>query len=82
MDARSRRANSPLPARPFACAARWPGRRCVVTAAPPFTVEIPELDDAAIEKLAELFLPLLDQFEKQDRNKRTPGGEVPTGRLR
>ncbi len=50
-----------------------------MTAAPPFTVEIPELDDAAIEKLAELFLPLLDQFEKQDRNKRTPGGEVPPG---
>ena len=43
--------------------------------APAFTVEIPELDDAAIEQLAEVFVLMLDTFEQDE----TPGGEVPPG---
>jgi hypothetical protein len=39
-----------------------------------FKVEIPEIDDAAIERLAELFVSLLDTLEQDER---TPGGEVP-----
>ena len=48
-------------------------------AAPAFTVEIPELDAAAIERLAEAMLPLLEQFEHDAADERTPGGEVPPG---
>ncbi len=44
-------------------------------AAPAFTVEIPELDDVAIERLAAVFVSMLNTFEKDE----TPGGEVPPG---
>jgi hypothetical protein len=36
-----------------------------VKASPAFTVEIPELDDAAIERLAEAFVLMLDQFGQE-----------------
>jgi hypothetical protein len=42
---------------------------------PEFSVEIPELDDAAIERLAEVFVSMLDTFEQEQTD--TPGGEVP-----
>jgi hypothetical protein len=45
-------------------------------AAPAFTVEIPELDDAAIDRLAEVLISMLDTLEHEER---TPGGAVPTG---
>jgi hypothetical protein len=45
-------------------------------AAPQFTVEIPELDDAAIERLADVLVSMLDQFEHDER---ISGGEVPPG---
>jgi hypothetical protein len=44
--------------------------------APAFTVEIPELNDAAIERLAEVLVSMLDTFE---RDERLAGGEVPPG---
>jgi hypothetical protein len=46
--------------------------------APAFTVEIPELDDDAIERLAEVLVSMLDTFEQDEK---TPGGEVPPGRI-
>jgi hypothetical protein len=45
-----------------------------VTAAPPFTVEIPDLSDEAIERIAELLVAMLDN---QELSERTVGGEVP-----
>jgi hypothetical protein len=46
-------------------------RQCPV---PEFTVEVPELDDAAIEAIAQLLVGMLD-------DERTPGGEWPPGNL-
>jgi hypothetical protein len=43
-------------------------------ASPQFAVEIPELDEAAIERLADVLVSMLDQLQHDER---LAGGEVP-----